>query len=55
MVGIDADVVELEVEGKGADGHVLEFVLVEVGPAPQAGVDDVREAFAAGYRGECLK
>ena len=49
MVGIDAhEVLVLVVEAEGAKVHLLQLVLVEVRPAPDAGVDDVGEAFAAG-------
>lgn len=49
MVRIDAYIVQLEIEWEGTDGHVLEFVLVEVRPSPETGVDDVWEALATGY------
>lgn len=44
MVGVDAHFVLLEVEGKFArvDGAQL-VVAVQVGPSPQAAVDDVRQ------------
>lgn len=51
MVGVDANIVVLEVKGELAELDVLEFVLVQVWPAPQAGVDDVGEAFSPGDLG----
>ena len=48
MVRVDADRVDLEVEGEVAAIGSSKLVLVEVGPAPDPGVDDVREAFATG-------
>lgn len=50
MVGIDAHFVLLQVEGKlaGVDGPQL-VVTVQVGPPPQAAVDDVGEAFTVGH------
>lgn len=47
MVGVDADFILLEVEGvlAGLDGAQL-VVAVQVGPSPQAAVDDMRQTFA---------
>lgn len=44
VVRIDADRVALQVEGELAELDVFQLVLVQVGPAPDAGVNDVREA-----------
>lgn len=46
MVGVDADFILLEVEGvlAGLDGAQL-VVAVQVGPSPQAAVDDMRQTF----------
>ena len=51
VVGVDAHVVVLEVEGVLAELDVLQLVLVEVGPAPQPGVDHVGEAFTPRHLG----
>lgn len=50
MVGIDAHFILFEVEGELArvDGPQL-VVAVEVGPSPQAAVDDVGQALAVGH------
>ena len=47
VVGVDADRVGLEVEGVLAVLDLLQLVLVQVGPPPDAGVDHVREPFPA--------
>ena len=49
VVGVDADRVALEVEGELAELDVLELVLVQVGPPPDACVDDVRETLPSGH------
>lgn len=46
VVRVDAHGVTLEVEGVLAELDVFQLVLVEVWPAPDTGVDDVREALA---------
>lgn len=50
MVGVDAHFVLLQVEGvlAGVNGPQL-VVAVEVGPSPQAAVDDVGQALAMGH------
>lgn len=49
MVGIDADLVLLGVEGELAVVHRPQLVVgLQVGPAPQATVDDVRKTFSVG-------
>lgn len=54
MVGVDTHVVALQVEGKLAAFDVLQFILMQVRPAPQPRVDDVGEAFApSDLRAEC--
>ncbi len=47
VVGVHADGVGLQVERVLAVLDLLELVLVQVGPPPDAGVDDVREALPA--------
>lgn len=49
MIGVDTHIVTLEVKGKLAAFDVLQFILVQVGPAPQARVDNVGEAFPASH------
>ena len=52
MVGVDADLLLLGVEGVLADGQGLELVVgLQVGPAPHAAVDHVGEALAVGDLG----
>lgn len=48
MVRVDAHVVNLEVERILAVFDVLQLILMQVGPAPQAGVDHVGEALTPG-------
>ncbi len=47
VVGVNADFILLEVEGvlAGLDGTQL-VMAVQVGPSPQAAVDDMRKSFA---------
>lgn len=47
VVRVDADGVRLEVEGVLAVLDLLQLVLVQVGPPPDAGVDHMREPFPA--------
>lgn len=47
VVRVDAHAVILQVEGVLAELDVLQLVLVEVRPAPQPRVDDVRETLPA--------
>lgn len=47
MIRVDADGVALQVKCELAELDMLEFVLVKIGPAPDASVDHVRKAFAA--------
>ena len=47
VVRVDADGVRLEVEGVLAVLDLLQLVLVQVGPPPDAGIDHVREPFPA--------
>lgn len=49
VVGVDAHVVCLEVEGVLAVLHVLQLVLVEIGPAPEACVNHMGETFSPSY------
>jgi hypothetical protein len=50
VVGVDADLILLEVEGvlAGLDGTQF-MVAVQVGPSPQAAVDDVRKTLSVRY------
>lgn len=49
VVGVDANAVALQVESVLAVFHVFELVLVQIGPPPQTGVDNVREAFTSSH------
>ena len=49
MIRVDAHVVELEIERVEAHGKVFELVFVQIGPAPEASVNDVRKALSAGH------
>lgn len=51
MIGVDTHVVTLEVEGKLAVFDMLQFVLMQVGPPPQPGIDDMRESFTSSHLG----
>lgn len=46
--GVHTHAVVLQVEGKLAELDVLQLVFVQVGPAPEAGVNDMWETLAAG-------
>ena len=47
VIGVDADLLLLRGEGELAKGFRLELVVgLEVGPAPDSAVDDVRKSFA---------
>ena len=48
MVGVHTDAVRLQVECELAVLDLLELVLVQVGPAPDPGVDNMRKPFSAG-------
>lgn len=45
MVGVDAHVVILQVKGVLAELDMLEFIFVEVGPAPQPCINHMRKTF----------
>lgn len=49
VVGVDTHVVALEVKGKLAAFDVLQLILMQVRPAPQARIDDVGEAFTPSH------
>lgn len=50
VVGIDADLVLLKVEGELTSLDCPQFMMaVQVRPPPQAAIDDVGEALAVGY------
>lgn len=46
MVRVDTHVVIFQVKGILAELYVLQFVLVEVGPTPQSGINNMRETFS---------
>lgn len=45
MVGVNTHIVILQVEGVLAELDMLEFILVEVWPAPQPCINHMRKAF----------
>lgn len=47
MIGVDTHTVTLQVKGKLAVFDVLQFILMQVRPAPQPGIDYMREAFTS--------
>lgn len=47
VIGVDAHVVVLEIEGVLAELDMFELVFVEVWPAPQPSVYDMRKAFSS--------
>ena len=49
VVGVDTHVVILEVKGELAELDVLQFILVEVWPAPEPSVDHMGEPFPPSY------
>lgn len=49
MVWIYAHGVAFEVERKLAELDVLQLILMQIGPTPNPGVDDVRETFSPSY------
>lgn len=49
MIGVDTHIVTLEVKGKLAVFDVLQFILMQVRPPPQPGIDDMREPFTPGH------
>lgn len=49
VVGVDTHVVTLEVKGKLAAFDVLQLILMQVRPPPQARIDDVGEAFTPSH------
>lgn len=51
MIGVDAHIVTLEVKGKLAVFDMLQFILMQVRPPPQPGIDDMREAFTSSHLG----
>lgn len=54
MVGVDAYIVVLQVKGVLAELDMLEFIFVEVGPAPQPCINDMRKALPPCHlRREC--
>lgn len=47
MVGVDADTVTLQVECVLTVLHMLQLVLVEVRPPPDASINNVRKTFSS--------
>ena len=52
VVGVHTDAVRLQVECELAVLDLLELVLVQVGPAPDPGVDHMGKAFSPGNLGK---
>lgn len=55
MIGVHAHTVTLEVKGKLAVFHVLQFILMQVRPAPQPCIDYMREAFTSSHLQPSIK
>lgn len=55
VVGVDTHVVILEVKGELAELDVLQFILVEVWPAPEPSVDHMGEPFPPSYLQASIK
>jgi len=51
MVGVDTYIVVLQVKGVLAELDMLKFIFVEVRPAPQPCINDVRKTFSACHLG----
>lgn len=51
VIGVDAYIVILKVKGKLAEFDMLQFILMQVWPPPQPGVDHMREAFTSSHLG----
>lgn len=52
VIRVHTHAVILQVERKLTEGHMFELVLMEVGPAPQTGVDHMGEALPARHLAE---
>lgn len=51
VIGVDTHIVTLEVKGKLAVFDVFQFILMQVRPPPQPGVDYMREPFTSSHLG----
>lgn len=49
MVGVDTHTVTLEIKGKLAVFDVLQFILMQVWPPPQSGIDYMGKPFTASH------
>lgn len=49
VIGVDTHIVTLEVKGKLAVFDVLQFILMQVRPPPQSGIDYMREPFTPSH------
>lgn len=49
VIGVDTHIVTLEVKGKLAVFDMLQFILMQVRPPPQPGIDDMREPFTSSH------
>lgn len=55
MIGVDTHVVTLEVEGKLAVFDVFQFILMQVRPPPQPGIDYMGEPFTSSHLQPSIK
>lgn len=55
MIRVDTNIVTLEVKGKLAVFDVLQFVLMQVRPPPQPGIDYMREPFTSSHLQPSIK
>lgn len=55
MIGVDTHIVTLEVEGKLAVFDVLQLILMQVRPPPQASINHMREPFTSGHLQTSIK
>lgn len=51
VMWVDTHIVTLEVKGILAVFDVLQFILVQVRPPPQPGINNMRESFTSGHLG----
>lgn len=55
MIRVDAHIVTLEVKGKLAVFDMLQFILMQVRPPPQTGINHVREPFTSSHLQTSIK
>ncbi len=54
VIGVDTHIVTLKVKGKLAVLDVLQFILMQVWPPPQAGINHMREPFTSSHLGTTI-